>query len=53
MSSESLFRRREEDEMKKETLLHSAKIQQMIAQYKHDMQLVDQLKADAAPHYEI
>ena len=53
MSSESLFRRREEDEMKKETLLHSAKIQQMIAQYKHDMQLVDQLTADAAPHYEI
>lgn len=25
----------------------------MITQYKHDMQLVDQLTADAAPHYEI
>lgn len=25
----------------------------MIAQYKHDMQLVDQLTADAEPHYEI
>ena len=39
--------------MKKETLLHSKKIQKMITQYKHDMQLVDQLTADAAPHYEI
>mgnify|MGYP000683003174 CR=1 FL=1 len=39
--------------MKKEKLLHSTKIQQMIAQYKHDMQLVDQLTADAEPHYEI
>mgnify|MGYP006948509846 CR=1 FL=1 len=29
--------------MKKETLLHSKKIQKMITQYKHDMQLVDQL----------
>ena len=39
--------------MKKEKLLHSTKIQQMIAQYKHDMQLVDQLTTDAEPHYEI
>ena len=40
------------DKMKKETLLHSKKIQKMITQYKHDMQLVDQLTADAAPRLE-
>lgn len=48
-----LFRQERTDKMKKEKLLHSTKIQQMIAQYKHDMQLVDQLTADAEPHYEI
>lgn len=39
--------------MKKETLLHSTKIQKMIEQYKHDMEVVDQLTAEAAPYYEI
>ena len=39
--------------MKKETLLHSSKIQKMIEQYKHDMELVDKLTAEAEPWYDI
>lgn len=39
--------------MKKETLLHSSKIQKMIMQYKFDMQQVDHLMELAEPHYQI
>ncbi len=39
--------------MKKETILHSAKIQQMIAQYKKDIQQVDSLTAEAEAFYQI
>lgn len=39
--------------MRKETLLHSEKIQQMITQYKHDTQQVEHLAADAMPSYQI
>lgn len=39
--------------MRKETLLHSEKIQKMIAQYKKDMHQVDVLAAKAEPFYQI
>ena len=39
--------------MKKETLLHSSKIQKMIMQYKFDMQQVDHLMELAETHYQI
>ena len=41
------------DEMHKATSLHSAKIKQMVSQYKHDMQQVEQLTAEATPYYQI
>ena len=39
--------------MHKATSLHSAKIKQMVSQYKHDMQQVEQLTAEATPYYQI
>ncbi len=39
--------------MKRETLLHAAEIQKMVAQYKSDMDYVDTLAAKAEPQYQI